>query len=808
MLLIYLSCAWVAGIFLGSRFNLPLALSLSALIPLPLLFFNRRHRKPIILASLGIFILLVSATYAYSSLHTVSDRDLHFYNDRGVVEIRGTVAADPDIRDKNTRLNLAATQIKLEGSWHEVEGTVLIFVPRYPAYKYGDVLLVTGELRTPPQLDDFDYRGYLAHQGIYATMLYPKIEVLDTGKGIKPLAWVYSLRSHLAQNLTRVLPEPQASLAQGIVLGIRGNIPLPLKTDFIRSGTAHLLAISGLHLSIMAGILLSIGLWLFGRRHYLYVWLALGLIWLYALITGMHLPVVRGAIMASLFLAAELLGRQRSAMVALTFAAAVMVGVHPYILGDAAFQLSFLAMAGLVFLFPIFRTLGRRAVTAMLGEDGAAVSVANFTVDALSATLGAIIAVWPVVAYYFGIISLVGPLATFLALPALPGVIVTGAIAAVLGLVVLPVAQAVGWLAWLFLSYLILVVSGLAAPSVSSVEVGSINTGFIWGYYLALAAAIWLNSHRKRLLNLVPAAAARLRSGMSVSFDISRPMRWLLTPLLVIAVLVSYTAATLPDDKLRVSFLDVGEGDAILVQKGSQQVLIDGGPSPQAISLELGRQMPFWDRTIDLLVLTHPHHDHLAGLVAVLRRYQVGQVLYLALDYESPLYDEWLRLIDERGVKGTVARAGQQIDLGDGAIMKVLSPSATLLVGTESDVDNNSVVLRLSTGDISFLLTADIMREAEWELIRRRAGLNSTVLKVAHHGADTSTTPEFLAVANPRVAVISAGADNRFGHPSDEVVSRLEQKLGGGNIYRTDEHSTIEFTTDGEKLWVEVGAVH
>lgn len=804
MLLIYLSCAWVAGIFLGSNLHLPFALGLAGLVPLPLLFFTRHHRKPIILASLGIFTLLAAAAYAYPSLHTFDENRLHFYNDRGVVEIEGTVAGAPDVRDKNTRLNLAATQIKLEGSWHEVEGTALIFVPRYPAYKYGDVLLIEGELKTPPQLDDFDYRGYLAHQGIYATMLYPQIEVLDTGQGFEPLAWVYSVRSRLSQNLARVLPEPQASLAQGIVLGIRGNIPETLKADFAQSGTAHLLAISGLHLSIMAGVLLSIGIWLFGRRHYLYVWLALGAIWLYALITGMHPPVVRGAIMASLFLVAELLGRQSSAIVALTFAAAVMVGVHPYILGDASFQLSFLAMAGLVFIYPNLRNLGRKAIQAALGEEGAAVSIANLACDTLSATLGAVIAVWPVVAYYFGIIPLVGPLATFLALPALPGVIITGVLTAVLGILILLVAQAVGWLAWLFLSYIIVVVSGLAAPSISSVEAGSISITFIWGYYLVLAAVIWFNSHRKRLFNLVPEATARLRSGVSVSFDLSRVMKWALIPLLVIAVLVSYTAAIMPDGNLRVSFLDVGEGDAILIQKGSQQVLVDGGPSPQAISLELGRQMPFWDRTIDLLILTHPHHDHLAGLVAVLRRYQVGQVLYPDLDYESPLYDEWLRLIEEKGIKNTVARMGQQINLGNGAIMKVLSPPVTLLAGTESDVDNNSVVLRLSTGDVSFLFTGDIMREAEWELIGGRADLNSTVLKVAHHGADTSTTPEFLAVVNPQIAVISAGADDRFRHPSDEVVSRLEQKLGRENVYRTDWHGTIEFTTNGKRLWVEI----
>ncbi len=805
MLLIYLSCAWLAGIFLGSNLNVPFALSLIGLIPLPLLFFARQHRKPIIFVSLGLFALLGAAAYAYSSLYTVDESSLHFYNDRGRVEIKGMVAGDPDARDKNTRLTLAATEIKLDEGWQGVEGTALIFVPRYPSYEYGDVLLVAGELRTPPRLDDFDYRGYLAHQGIHTTMLYPEIEVLETGQGFQPLAWVYSLKSRLSQSLASVLPEPQASLAQGIVLGIRGNIPQSLKADFARSGTAHLLAISGLHLGIMAGVLLSLGIWLLGRRHYLYVWLALGAIWLYALITGMHAPVVRGAIMASLFLVAELLGRQRGAMVALTLAAAIMVGVQPYILGDAAFQLSFLAMTGLIFIYPILRNLGRRAVAVVLGEDGAPVSLANFTVDALSATLGAIIAVWPVVAYYFGIVSLVGPLATFLALPALPGVIIIGALTAVLGLMVIPVAQAIGWLAWLFLSYMILVVSGLAAPSISTAEVGSISLTFIWGYYLALAAGIWLKSNWKRLRNLVPRASVCLRAGMDVFSEPLRARKWIILPLLVIAVLVSYTAAIMPDDNLRVSFLDVGEGDAILVQKGSRQVLVDGGPSPQALSLELGSQMPFWDRTIDLLVLTHPHQDHLAGLVEVLRRYRVGQVLYPDSDCDSPLYDEWQRLIEEKGIEHTAARAGQQIDLGDGVVMRVLNPQPTLLSGTESDVDNNGVVLRLSTGDVSFLLTADIMRETEWELINQRADLASIVLKVAHHGSDTSTTPEFLAVVSPQVAVISCGADNKFGHPSDEVVSRLGQKLGRENIYRTDQHGTIEFTTDGERLWVEAG---
>jgi competence protein ComEC len=804
LVIICLSCAWVAGIFLGTKLDLPLWFGFIGLVPLISLFFFRQHRRVLVLTGLAIIIFVISSAYAYSSLYGVDDGKVWFYNDRGPVELKGTVASDPDIRDKNTRLTLDSAAVRLDSGWHDVEGLVLVFVPRYPAYEYGDVLLVAGELATPPQLDDFDYRGYLAHQGIHATMLYPEIEVLDTGWGFLPLAWVYSVRDRLAESLAEILPEPQASLSQGILLGIRGNIPQELRDDFSRSGTAHLLAISGLHLGIMAGIVLGVGLWLFGRRHYLYVWLALGAVWLYAVITGMNPPVVRGAVMASVFLAAEALGRQRSGMVALTFAAAVMVGVHPYILGDASFQLSFLAMAGLVFIFPILRDWGRRAVARKLGEEGAVVAAANAVVDTLSATLGAVIAVWPVVAYYFGIVSLVGPLATFLALPALPGIIVTGTLAAVVGLFAPGVAQVIGWLAWLFLSYMIVVVGGLGSPSVSSIEVGSLHPALIWGYYLVLAAAVWLHDYLTRRRSPVSGTAGSMKAGLNVSMGLSGVGKWFIVPLLVAAALVSYVAVTLPGDDLRVSFLDVGEGDAVLIQKGSRQVLVDGGPGPQVISLRLGERMPFWDRTIELVVMTHPHQDHLAGLVEVLRRYRVERVLYTGLEYQSPLYDEWSRLMVEKDIMGTFARAGQQIDLGDGIIIDILNPPVEPVTGSDSDIDNNSVVLRLNNGGISFLLTGDIMEETERELIRERACPPVTVLKVAHHGSDTSTTPGFLAVVDPRAAVICCGADNRHGHPDAAVLQRLEGRAGMGNVYRTDKDGTIDFVTDGERLWVEV----
>ncbi len=157
MSLIYLSCAWAAGIFLGSKFNLPLALILTGLIPLPLLFF-RQHRKLIILTSLCLITFFSGAFYFQSSLPTIDEHYLQSYNDQGAIEIRGMVNTDPEIRDKTTHVHLSVTEVKLDEEWQEVSGTALLFVSRYPTYSYGDVLLVTGELETPPQLNGFDYK--------------------------------------------------------------------------------------------------------------------------------------------------------------------------------------------------------------------------------------------------------------------------------------------------------------------------------------------------------------------------------------------------------------------------------------------------------------------------------------------------------------------------------------------------------------------------------------------------------------------------------------------------------------------------
>jgi competence protein ComEC len=736
---------------------------------------------------------------------------INFFNDRDTVTVTGMVNSDPDIRDNNTRLMVESSGIEADGKQSEIEGSVLVFVSNYPAYSYGDVLEITGKLETPPVFEDFDYADYLSHENIYSTMLYPEVEVIDREKGLAPLEWIYSLRSELSLALARVLPEPQASLAQGMLLGIRSNIPADLQEAFSATGTTHILAISGLNIGIVAGITLSIGLWMFGRRHYFYIWLALGVIWMYAALTGLEAPVVRSAIMASIFLTAELLGRQRNAITALTFAAAIMTAFDPQVIYTASFQMSFMAMFGLVIILPPLQTAGRRFLERMPDKFEGLSSITGFIYNSLAVTLAALAGVLPLIAYYFGIISIVSPLATLLALPVLTGIIVLGALTGIVGLFFLPLAQVFGWVLWLMLSYMMLVVKGFAGLSISYIDIDGFNAIALWIYYIALAVIIW-SIYRSRFFKKLEddegcgekqsaavKPAGKVEKGQG--FFQRRPVKIMLSLVAAISLLGFTALSSAPDDNWHVNFLDVGQGDAILIQKGNLQVLVDGGPSGQALSLALSEEMSFWDRTIELVILTHPHEDHLVGLVEVLKRYTVEQVLATESQSDLPIYDEWLRLIEQNDIEYLSAYAGHQIYLA-GGVIDVLSPPATYLKGTESDIDNNSMVLAVHLGDISFLLTGDLGREGEFELITERLAQQATVLKVGHHGSAASTSSEFLNVVRPQIAVISVGSGNSYGHPDTEVMERLIEMVGEQNIYRTDKHGSIEFITDGRKLWV------
>ncbi|PIV42232.1 MAG: MBL fold metallo-hydrolase, partial [Candidatus Nealsonbacteria bacterium CG02_land_8_20_14_3_00_40_11] len=258
---------------------------------------------------------------------------------------------------------------------------------------------------------------------------------------------------------------------------------------------------------------------------------------------------------------------------------------------------------------------------------------------------------------------------------------------------------------------------------------------------------------------------------------------------------------------LEVDFFDVGQGDATFIQTPEgHQILIDGGPD-SAILEKLGGSLPLGDRTLDLIILTHPENDHLLGLIEVLKNYEIGNILWTGIVRDTENYKEWERLIkkEQKEEKANIfiAKAGQKIYLSErnpDQYVEVLYPFESLEGKSFKDSNNTSIVNKLIFGENSFLFPGDIYKSAEKEILEKGIDVDSDVLKISHHGSKTSSAEEFIAKVSPEVAVISAGKDNKYGHPSPETLEALEKY--GINILRTDINGDIKIISNGQNLTI------
>ena len=252
-------------------------------------------------------------------------------------------------------------------------------------------------------------------------------------------------------------------------------------------------------------------------------------------------------------------------------------------------------------------------------------------------------------------------------------------------------------------------------------------------------------------------------------------------------------------DFLSVYALDIGQGDAIFIETPQRhQILIDGGPDARVVS-ELGSVMSFWDRSIDLIVLTHPQEDHMFGLLEVLRRYDVANVLLTGVNYHTRTYEEFKKAVEKEGARVILAQAGENIRFDDGAEMDVLFPVSEVAgKDAPADVNDTSVAARLRFGEKTFLFMGDAGMQEEAALIHSGENIDIDVLKVSHHGSKTSTSRLFLEKTTPALAVVSVGAKNKYGHPHQDTLARLR----GVPLYRTDTQGRIAVYTDGERISV------
>lgn len=769
MLLIYLATAWMIGIYCAARWMFPLWLWGVIALPFVALIALWKGRSRVQLASLcGLFLCLGGLRYLIA-LPRFDAHSVATYNDCGWVTLVGVVAAEPDVRDSYVNLRVRAETLAVgDESPLDARGVVLVRAPRYPEFFYGDRIEVRGQLETPPVFDTFSYRDYLARKGVYSLVRWARIDTLARGQGNPLMALLLRFKRHTQGVIAQILPEPAASLLTGILLGVETGMSPDLAQAFSRTGTSHIIAISGFNMALIGGAIASLSIKLAGRRSA--AWFSTAAIALYTVFVGAAAAVVRAALMSCVRVWGQHFGRQNSAPNALFGTALLMTFWNPHTLWDLGFQLSFAATLGLILLADPL-TEGFKTVLRWLLPLNWVEPAVNLLEEALILTSCAQLTTLPIVLYNFHRLSLITLLSNALVLPVQNWVMMFGALATAGGLLWLPLGRVLGWAAWLFLSWTIGVVQWTAAFELAEIDLGWVSPALVVIWYALLLGGWWVIKQPDERRKTLWAWVARQVSS-----------KWALG-VAAIAVLLAWGAAlTLPDGKLHVVFFNVGEGDAVLIETPrGQQILVNGGAESSRVLAQLGQRLPFWDRRLDLLVLTDTDDRHLPGLVSVLERYQVDWVLQAPGECNSATCAAWQEALQRKALSPQTVPAGTQIDLGDGVLLSVLHAE--------------SLALRIDYGSTCFLLAASAVEDAEREMLAQGANLRCDVLQVGDGGSKQASTEPFLVAVEPALAVISCGENQRGTRPAPETLDRLAAL--GATVAQTYDRGGVEVISDG-----------
>ncbi len=784
--LLWISLAFLAGILLGSAVEAPAAAQYAApllgaaglclaasLLTNRLSFMEKlRERLPARLSPLLLAAFLLAGAGRFLLAQPApGERNLAQVNGGGVVQITGVLVEPPDARDAYTQLRLRAETLRAGGDATTpeipVEGLLLARVPNGDAWRYGDRVQVTGKAEAPPEDEGFSYRDYLARQGIYTYLPYAQARPLGENVGNPFLTALYAFQGRALATVEHLFPPPESPLLAGILLGVETGIPATLQEAFKSTGTAHIIAISGFNIAILAGLFAGLFSRLLGRRWGFLA--AVAAIALYTALVGGAAAVVRAAIMGALALFAQQLGRRGAGLNTLVFTAALMCAFNPSFLWDVGFQLSFMATLGLVlYAEPLQAAFLRLAGPRLPG--GWAQRLAGPLGEYFLFTLAAQITTLPVMLYHFQRVSRVAVLANPLVLPPQPAVMILGGLATLLGMLWLPLGQAVAGLAWPLVAYTIRAVELLAAVPSGALATGGMSLPAVVAFYALLLGLTFKRPDGRRLRALLKPAVLIAAAGL-------------------LAVLVWRGVMTRPDGRLHVTLLEAGAGDSVLVQTpGGAWLLVNGGSSAGRLGDALGRRLPPFDRRLDYLVVTSTAKEDLDALPGALERFPAQAVLWAGDSGATRSAALLQQALTQAGTPITPAQAGQALALGSGVRLSVLS------------ADENGAALLLEWGNFRMFLPGGCPPEELLGLAQEGTSAPVTALLLAQSGSAGGNPPEWIAALDPQVVLLSASADGSGAQPDAETL----QAVAGHSLLRTDRHGWIEITTDGKQMWVEV----
>ena len=748
--LLIVTISYILGIIIGVYFKQSILLILLAGITGSAFWKIIKKKKIIIIA-----ICIVTCLLSFLQINNLNNKYNKMYKlDDENIAITGIVCSQIKETDYKYSVN-----IKIE---NKLKLTVYIDKKENVSkLEYGNKIAVTGTYKKPTEKRNYkgyDYMKYLKTKKICGSLMVDGEVKLIKTKKINPIFTIINKLSLIfKQNLKKLLPEQEAELEQGILLGDTSDIESDIKDDFRECNLSHMLAVSGAHLSyLVLGINTVLSKKAFGiRRRKI---LSIIFILIFMVIVNMSPSVVRAGISTIIAIFATLIYRKQDTYTTISIALLLTLLNNPFAIFDFGLQLSYIATLSIIIFYSKF--------TQKQFNN----KVKKYLYESVMLTLSANILILPITIYEFNTIPINSIISNLLAGPLLGICIILGMFTVILSTVCFPVSKLIAFPLQIILKILIKIIE-----LISKIPFGNYTVKTPWFIVVVLTYAIiaTLIYNKKRITKILTMIT------------------------LIIFIVMQVCDFINIDGKLKIYFIDVGQGDSMIVKTvRGKNILIDGGGSKDP-DYDIGEKIlvPYLlDRrikTLDYVIISHFDEDHATGVAQILGKIDVSSIILTRQLEENDIYRHILSIAKEKKIKLIYVKEGDVLKIGCIKI-SIIHPENKLMIN--NPMNNNSIVCKVEYNSFSMLLTGDIEMEAEELILRKNINLKADVLKVAHHGSKTSTTGEFLKAINPKVALIGVGKNNNFGHPSNEVIQRLKEN--GTRIYRTDENGEISITVN------------
>lgn len=673
-----------------------------------------------------------------------------YKDDKSIISATAVVIKGPSEGEYNYKYTVKART----GKYKNKKFIVYINKKNKKLLEYGDLIEIKGEYSAPEvarNYKGFDYSQYLKTLNIYGTIKVEESKIINKNQLSPILISINNIKEKMIDNANRNMPKRTANLLLGILIGERDNIQEDIIESFRTANLSHILAVSGAHTSyIILGITYLISKSKTPKRIG-YIITIINLL-IFIIITGASYSVVRACIMAIVVIGAKICYRKENFFTSICISLIIILIQNPFAINDIGLKLSFMGTAGIV----IFN----KSITNFFIK----LKIKQKIAEALSVTFSAQLMIMPITILNFNTISLTFFISNILASPLLGIIIIFGFISIFISSILNPISKILFLILHIFLELLILVSKVTEKIPGSSILVKTPNILFAIVYYILI---LFFNYFFVIKQNPTRRFHKKIIKIITIK-NIKNAFKVIAVVFLIILLLTRIVRIINPT--LKIYFIDVGQGDStLIVTPKNKKILIDGGEGKTNVLFQylLDRRI----NKIDYIIISHFDSDHCNGLIEIIEKMRVENIVMSKQSKESEEYKKILEIIKQKNIKVSSVKAEDKIIIEKNLYIKILNPAEKFEF---QDLNNNAIVAKLVYKNFSMLFTGDIEKAEENLAKKYKNELKSTILKVAHHGSKTSTSEEFLKYVEPQIALIGVGENNKFGHPNQITIEKLK----------------------------------